>query len=394
MQQTPPAILCIASYYPDPRNPFLGIYVQKHAEATARQCSVTVLNAAHDPDLRPGTYRTAVSSESGITVVRISFGAVVGGPLRSRAVSLCRYLKAVHIGFREACARSGKPQLVHAQIALPAGAAALYLNVRHCLPYILTEHLTIYSKADGGFGRLSLPYRFLARLVFRSAAAVTAVSAMLCRDLRDRKLLRTECTVIPNVVDRFPEELSRPSGQGPVNILTISLLSDAQKNVSGLIRAFARLVSHRSDVMLHIVGDGEDRTMLEDLARQHGILGSQIIFHGYVPNDRLASHFSRAHFFVLSSNYETFSVATAEALSHGVPVLVTRSGGPEEFVNAICGMTIPPANDDSLLLGLEHMLMHWSSYDSRAIQELARSRFNPDRIGGMFQALYGTVLRQ
>ncbi len=47
---------------------------------------------------------------------------------------------------------------------------------------------------------------------------------------------------------------------------------------------------------------------------------------------------------ITNSNYETFSVATAEALVCGVPVIATRCGGPEDFVTEDCGILIEPRN--------------------------------------------------
>lgn len=54
--------------------------------------------------------------------------------------------------------------------------------------------------------------------------------------------------------------------------------------------------------------------------------------------NEVAGFFCECDFFVLNSNFETFSVVTAEALAYGKPVIATRCGGPEEFVNKIMGI--------------------------------------------------------
>ncbi len=53
--------------------------------------------------------------------------------------------------------------------------------------------------------------------------------------------------------------------------------------------------------------------------------------------------------FVLSSITEGFSLATAEAMGAGRPVVVTRSGGPQELVeDGVTGLLVPPADAQSL----------------------------------------------
>jgi glycosyltransferase involved in cell wall biosynthesis len=176
-------------------------------------------------------------------------------------------------------------------------------------------------------------------------------------------------------------------------ILHVSLLNDAQKNVSGIIRAASDLSRRRGDFVLHIVGEGVDRARLEGLAREQGLLDKKVFFHGSLNTRELIDYFRNAHLFVLFSNFETFSVVTAEALACGVPVIVTRCGGPEEYVDETCGLVIEPRDEDSLVEAMDYILGNLSKYDSKKISQYAHSRFGADTVGRMICRMYLSTLR-
>jgi len=128
----------------------------------------------------------------------------------------------------------------------------------------------------------------------------------------------------------------------------------------------------RRDFELHIVGNGVDREKLEILSEKYGLLNRMIFFEGMVPVDEVASFFCECDFFVLNSNFETFSVVTAEALAYGKPVIATRCGGPEEFVNSNCGILIEPRDNDALVKAMNYMLDNFSTYNPEDIREYAK----------------------
>ena len=99
------------------------------------------------------------------------------------------------------------------------------------------------------------------------------------------------------------------------------------KDYTTLLRAFARLPG--SETRLVILGEGPERTKLQDEAQALGV-AERVSLPGFKRD--IESELARARCFALSSRRETFSLACVEALAHGLPVVATDCGGPSEIL--------------------------------------------------------------
>ncbi|HEY8537878.1 MAG TPA: glycosyltransferase family 4 protein [Steroidobacteraceae bacterium] len=120
------------------------------------------------------------------------------------------------------------------------------------------------------------------------------------------------------------------------------------KNQRALIDSIARLRSDGIDARLILVGDGPLRARLEAQASALGI-GAAVTFTGLL--DDVRPVLSCLDVFALPSLYiETFSNAALEAMSMGVPVVLSRIGGADEMIrDGIEGLLIEPSALDALL---------------------------------------------
>ena len=109
-------------------------------------------------------------------------------------------------------------------------------------------------------------------------------------------------------------------------ILTVCRLSP-EKNVRMLIEAFNHM--NRPDCYLVIVGDGVERTDLEDLASKTGY-SDQIRFAGLRTDTE--RFYTIADVFVLPSTYEGFGLVYLEAMASGVPCIGLKSDYPRTIV--------------------------------------------------------------
>jgi glycosyltransferase involved in cell wall biosynthesis len=389
-------VLFLASWYPSRLHPVNGIFIQKHAEAVAKCCDVAALFVGCDPNLTDSPYEIESGYERDVFTVRVYYR-----PTRLRIRGLAwlgnqlHYMRAAGLGRKTVLKAWGRIDVLHVNVAHNAGFLALLWKSLYGTQYLLTEHCSLYTDEDGSYHRMPPLLRALTRRVFHNACAVTAVSTYLMEALQRCGLAPKGRTyVVPNVVDVPWRGAPCPKEDGEIHILTVALLSDKAKNLSGLLRTFARMVERNPRVRLHIVGDGADRPRLEALAAELDLLPAQVSFHGYVPNHRLDAYFNQAHFFVLNSHYETFSVATVEALIHGVPVVVTRCGGPESFVTTEVGILVERNNEASLLEGMESMAAHWRQYDPAFLHHYACGRFGSEAVGAALAALYRQALPQ
>jgi L-malate glycosyltransferase len=181
-------------------------------------------------------------------------------------------------------------------------------------------------------------------------------------DLREelvRKLGTNRVLTIHNGID-FDAQGNWPSDAdvkaslgitpGEVVVGSIGRLTPV-KDYGCLLQAFAHVNAALSNAKLVLVGDGPERSSLQFLAESLGI-AQGVVFCGFQPEP---SRFLRIFdVFVLSSMREGISISLLEAMSLGVPVVVTNVGGNPEVVRDGESGILAPAGDDR---GLANAIM-------------------------------------
>lgn len=222
-----------------------------------------------------------------------------------------------------------------------------------------SEHIRRYER---GADRIA----FLHRVVGQTAAAAdrilvpsqgTAVDT--CEHFQG-SVGRT--VVIPNGIDAaavraaaaMPAKGMERLPVGMPVLCTAARLS-VEKNLDLLISALAR-VQETMPCALVVVGDGPERTRLEQQAANHG-LGERVIFVGHHAN---AFPFVRAaDIFVHTCHYEGFGYAMLEAMACGTPVIATDCPhGPREVLaNGTSGVLVPPADASALAAAIVDLVL-------------------------------------
>jgi glycosyltransferase involved in cell wall biosynthesis len=111
------------------------------------------------------------------------------------------------------------------------------------------------------------------------------------------------------------------------------------KNHALLLNSFRVALSSMPDLRLWMVGGGSERLRLDGLAAELGIT-SQVAFWGQQLD--VTPFFSAADAFIMSSHSEGLPISLLQALSVGLPSIVTDVGGMAEVVRlAQCGITVP-----------------------------------------------------
>ena len=98
--------------------------------------------------------------------------------------------------------------------------------------------------------------------------------------------------------------------------------------MSLLVDAFA-LLPETMDARLFILGEGEERPLILERARQQGVAG-RVRLCGFQRNPW--RYLSKADAFVLTSRYEGFGNVLIEAMACGTPVIATSSPGTQQIV--------------------------------------------------------------
>ncbi len=237
--------------------------------------------------------------------------------------------------------------LCFAWSALPAGFVALALRKFIGLQYLVR----VCGPDIPGFEqRYKAIYPILSpmiRAIWHNAAAVVAKSAgeRAMITALDRK---TEVTLVANGVDLTAFQPGAPiPDDGPLRLLCVARLIE-RKGQHHLIEAVRRLVDDGVEVILDLAGTGDARATYERDAQRLAVNG-KVNFLGYVPREKIAGHYARAHVFVLPSYNEGMSIATLEAMAAGLPVVTTRTPGATELLEeGTNGLTFAWGDIDAL----------------------------------------------
>jgi glycosyltransferase involved in cell wall biosynthesis len=371
-------ILFFASWYPNKYSNVLGVFVQNKLKAVASLCDVALIYVTKDPSAG-NVFDVESAVEDSIPMVRVYF-RTSSNPFLDKLLYNIRFLQAYLIAWKMVKQQWGIPDLIHVNVADRAGLPALILRCLRRIPYVITEHSTPdVAFAKGERAKPLFPRRSLKHFIWRYSEGGSVDSTISLKFIQAMNITKN-IVVIPNVVTVGPEQLHEamtPSLLEKRIGLHISNLIE-RKNVRDIVRATATLAASRSDFEIHIVGTGEQRDELIALARELDVLNRHVFFHGYVSDEKKSELIAHSDFHILNSDEEGFSVAAAESLCYGIPVLTTDCGGPEDFVNETNGITIKRRNLKELISGINTMVDRARTYDRTAISKEARNRFAPD----------------
>lgn len=137
---------------------------------------------------------------------------------------------------------------------------------------------------------------------------------------------------------------------------------DKRKGVDILVEAFSKLKNDFNDIMLVIVGKGECRNKLEDLARKLDCY-KDIQFAGYVEDSYLPAYYDLCDVFVVPSiNYgmaDPCPLTMNEAMHFGKPVIATNAVGSafDMIKDGKNGFIIPEKDPNALYCVLKKILL-------------------------------------
>lgn len=131
-------------------------------------------------------------------------------------------------------------------------------------------------------------------------------------------ILRSKMVAIANPV-KPADELANPADKecNKKIILNVGRLTD-QKDQETLIKSFSNIAKDFPEWNLRIIGKGELRPKLEELVISLK-MQDRISLPGVT--SKIKEEYQAAHIFALTSKYESFGLATAEAMAHGLPTI-------------------------------------------------------------------------
>jgi glycosyltransferase involved in cell wall biosynthesis len=379
-------VLFVPSWYPNQADPISGVFIEEQAVALSKEFDVAVLLPqmaawrnvfkSNAPD------KSVKTQQSGLTVFHEYARPLI--PHGPESIDYDTFVRAAQKGFKRLAGEWGTPDIIHTHVVLPAGLSALRVARQHRIPIVLTEHSSPFSMHLGT--ELS---RRLVRETLTGVNQIVAISPALAKQLLDfepglqieiiGESLRTDFFVPADGVDKA-------TGSGKSFFVAARLAE--QKGLDHLVRAVHLLVQEGlNSFELVIGGDGPDRQKLEQLAQNLGVSG-YCRFLGGLNREQVRERMQKCDVFVLSSLHETFGVVVGEAMACGKPVISTRCGGPEFFVNEQNGVLVDVANAQALAGAMEDFISDRLSFDPRTVRASVVNRFSPEAFVRNITAVY------
>jgi len=384
-------VLWLASWYPNQINPYEGDFVQRHARAVAAYSHVTVVYLSQAGETLNIDDSQFIEQEKDNVVEKIAFfkfkktGIKWLDKIKYNIIYYQTYKKIV----TEYIKRNGRPDLVHVHVPMKAGMIAIWMKRRWRLPYIVSEHSSLYNRfSPGNFHQRNFIYRYNVKRVFNKAEAVTNVSAAVGNELKTLFDL-PEIRIIHNTVNTSLFNYQKRTEQ-KFRFIHVSTLSH-QKNVAGILNAVRSLSNLRQDFELVIVGPiGPELIQMIDTLNA----GPPVVYTGEITYPEVASQMQRASAFVLFSRHENFPCVIIEALCCGLPCIGTNVGGVQEAVDSNNGIIVESENEAQLADAMNTIMNEYSRFDKRKIAEDAQQKFSYSTIGNQFYELYKDVVKR
>jgi L-malate glycosyltransferase len=383
-------ILFIASWYPHSKMPNQGVFIRRHAIAASSNNRISVVFAYGDASLAAGQISISIKKYTNLTEFYVAWSTkLVTSKLLEPWVKSKLYKKAIAKGVNEAIQLHGKPELLHLHVIWHGIVGALPILKQLKIPLIISEHWSGYLPEDGNYQGLLMKY--YTRKAIRLAKKVTVVSKAMQNSM-EKHGLEASYSILHNSVDTTIFRLPRLEDNKSTSIfklIHVSSLVEREKNCSGLLRVMQNFKNVAS-IQLYIIGDGNERPILENYARELGI-DKNVFFVGALVSEKVAEIMQQSNALILFSHFEGMPCVISEAQCCGLPILATRVGGIPQMVNEKQGILVESGNEAEMTAAINKMMKNHTKYDPYAIHKHAISRYSYEKVSNDLNQLYNSI---
>jgi glycosyltransferase involved in cell wall biosynthesis len=227
----------------------------------------------------------------------------------------------------------------------------LLLPSRGAVQFITVHDLDFLDHPERSTAEIRRDYAALAASHAARADGILVPSAHAASLVTSRLGVGAGRVVIFPPVTPGLERRVEPAPFGP--ILFVGTI-EPRKNVTGLIAAYERLLAAMPNAP-HLVLAGAVAPGAKSLLRASSTATARIESRGYVPDDQLKALYQSASMLVLPSFEEGFGIPVAEAMSIGVPVVVSNRGSLRETAGD-AALTVDPDDHAALAAAMQRVL--------------------------------------
>ncbi len=353
-------VLVIPSWYPDGEDKLMGIYHKEFCQALSKKADVDMLYISRQRINAPLKYifmkKDEIVCEDGY---KVYIKKMLNVSKISEDYQIKMYCKKLEKLYLEYIKDHEKPDVIHAQVTIPAGYAACILGKKYNIPVVVTEHASYFQRFFEGKNKKYGEY------VLKNNK-FTTVSNYMAKIIKD---LGYECEVIPNLVAVKDFMLPKEEVKG-LKLVTVSALRQG-KNIDDIIEALKLIrEKHKTEASLTIIGDGFLEDYYKNRCKELN-MDKYVNFVGRKNKNEIANILGEHNIFVIASEKETFCIPGVEALARGLPVVATKCLGPEEYIDQKCGKLVDVKDIEGLSKAILDVYQNIDKYSVEYLRSVA-----------------------
>ncbi len=391
-------ILFVPSWYPIQESPAMGSFCKEQAELIKDQFDLRILYPTIQVISKKKTLKR-IFKPNGFNIRKNLLGEVPGVEIDTMITSFLSVQG--QIDFLSACCKQylqslidggWEPELIHAHGTIYGGVVAAALAKAFKIPLIITEHQSLLVS------NFDQQRWHLYKQAMESASLIIAVSNEL-RKMILMNGIRNKVVVAGNLVDEdlFFKRTSTANSK-PFNILFIAVPAFT-KDIPTFIRSLGLVkkkgfTDFRATILIPEIKANFTRQDIIEICQENGVM-EHCIFMGSIHHSEMPELMNSCDVLISTSITETFGLSVAEALICGKPVIVTRSGGVEDFVNEDNGVLVNIGDHEAISEAIIQLMNRKLNFNPDTLREDMISRFGKraftEKICGIYNSLFNSL---
>lgn len=276
-------------------------------------------------------------------------------------------------------------------------------DIQHSLDYTSSPWEALFAKihsrvfifyqknlAEGG-------YRAGHWLKIRLANKIVAISNAGVQVLQSLGAELSKVEKIPPGIGPYAGDLERYANiTGGRHILFVGHIQP-RKRQEDAIKALGRLTDEIPDLSLLIVGAPSDPDYYQELQHLTGVLGLEPKVHFLGVRSDVLALMKTSSALILCSDSEAFGWVILEAMSVGLPVVASDSGGPGEIItNGLTGSLVAVGDIDAYVRALRQIILdpQWAACLSKNASDLVLTKYSAQEMAAKHAELYKSLIEK
>lgn len=371
-------VLFLPKWYPNINDVQHGIFIKNQAIALSKKTPVAVLFVITSEFVKEE--KIEITRDGNYLEIIIYFKK-----RPNRLLGLFSYYQSFKKGVALLEKEWGRPDIITLYIL--GRNYMMFKKFFYGIPFIVSEQWSGYL--DGKMDKYIYAKKKNTLNALSKAKKIVAVSSPLAEAIKGYS--KREVEIIPNIVK--VDQVTENMFSHEVKILTVADLDDEVKNISGMLKA-VHTVSKKWKIHFRIIGEGKDEAKLKALASDVSNDNLKIEFISRMLHLDLLKQYAWCNFYLVNSPKETFNVSAAEACAAGRPVISTKCGGPEIFINSKNGLLVELYNEKMLVNTIEEMITQLKNgaFQANSVAETINQGYGSDAIANQYFKLLEETL--